>query len=146
MYMNNEKIMKVLIILTFSIMLFSCNIQKMPSFISIYEVRGNMYPNYILLKTRPNIFEMYSPAIYYSTIGVWEISNDTMFLFPKYEYWDRNSKLICSEIAPADSTITTIPQQYLIKGNYLIDITNYEPLIPYLFNDSKKPTTYYRCK
>lgn len=146
MYLNNEKFMKAIIIFTCCIMLFSCKSKKTPTFINIYKTQGHIYPNYILLKTQPNIFEMYSPAIYYNTIGLWEVNNDTIFLFPKYEYWNRNGQLICSEITPSDSTMTTIPQQYLIKGDRLIDVTNYKSLIPYLFNDSIIRTTFYRCK
>jgi hypothetical protein len=105
-------------------------------FVAVYK--SDWLGNYMLLKTQPNFFEIYSPSIYGCTVGQWNISNDTLFLFPKYEYFDRNSELKFIEITPENLSVSSIPQQYLIKSDYLTDITDYRIILPELFNNQNK--------
>jgi hypothetical protein len=105
---------------------------------------GHIPPTYILLRTQPKVFEIYSPSIYSSTVGLWNIKNDTLFLFPKCEYFSRNSELKFSEITPKDTSVTTIPQQYLMKNDCLIDITDYRIILPELFSSQNNKTVYKR--
>ena len=87
---------------------------------------------------------MYTPGIYESIVGQWNINKDTLFLFPKYEYFSRNSELKFSEITPKDSSVITIPQQYLIRNECLIDITNYRVVLQEFFSGPNSQTVYKR--
>lgn len=140
--------MKKIAIVFFCVLLFSCATQKitLSPFIAAYKSDwvGNVYPEYILLRTQPKVFEKYSPGIYASIVGQWNINNDTLFLFPKYEYFSRNTELKFSEITPKDSSVATIPQQYLIKNDCLIDITDYSVVLQELFNNQNNKTVYQR--
>lgn len=142
--------MKNVIIVFLCIFLFSCRTDKMTlsPFVTVYKSEriGNVYPGYIVLKTQPQVFEMYAPGIYTSTIGQWNINNDTLFVFPKYEYYSKDSKLLFIEISPADSSVTTIRQQYLIKKDCLIDITDYRVALPEPFNNQNSKMVYKRVK
>ena len=66
-------------------------------------------------------------------IGNIRISNDTIHLLPRYEYLGER----IWEINPKDTTIGTIPQQYLIRDDKLIDITDFNnyPLLNSFFGD-----------
>lgn len=142
--------MKKIAVVLCCILFFSCASQKitLSPFITIYKNDwvGNIYPEYILLKTRPKIFEIYAPGIYESFFGKWNINNDTLFLFPQHEYYSRNSELNFSEITPKDSSVATIARQYLIKDDCLIDITDYNVVLQELFSNQNKETVYKRIK
>lgn len=138
--------MKKAVIIFCCILLFSCKVQKttLSPFVAVYkrERVGNVLPVYMILKTQPKIFEMYASGIYASTIGEWNIANDTLFLLPKYEYYASENKMYMLEITPADSSVTAIPQQYLIKNDCLIDITDYSIILPELFNNQDYKAVY----
>jgi len=140
--------MKKITIVLYCVLCFSCTSQRitLSPFVAIYRSDwvGNVYPEYILLKTQPKVFEKYSPGIYTSTVGQWNINNDTLFLFPKYEFFSRNSDLKFSVITPTDSSLATIPQQYLIKNDCLIDITDYSVVLQELFSSQNSKTVYKR--
>ena len=131
--------MKKIAVFFYCVLLFSCKSQQitLSPFVAVYKSDwvGNVYPIYIMLKTQPKVFEIYAPGIYESVVGQWKINSDTLFLFPKYEYFSRNSELKFSEIAPKDSSVATIPQQYLIKNDCLIDITDYSVVLRELFSN-----------
>ena len=112
-----------------SVLLLSCKTQKVlpDSFVSVYKSNriGNIYPEYIILKSKTKTFEKFSPGLDYGVIGVWEASNDTIFLLPKYQYSQRENVCNFSELTNDDLSLATIPQKYMIKDNTLIDITDY---------------------
>ncbi|HPK29790.1 MAG TPA: hypothetical protein PK979_01960 [Bacteroidales bacterium] len=140
--------MKRIIFILSCILLFSCKAEKttLSPFFSVYksDLVGNIAPSYILLRTQPPTFEIYSPAIYGSLFGQWDMSNDTLFLFPEYEYFYRDSESRMSEISPQDTSMLTIPQQYLIKDDSLIDITNYSAILPEPFTNQSHQMVYKR--
>ncbi len=140
--------MKKIIFILSCILLFSCKAEKttLSPFVSVYKSDriGNILPSYIFLRTQPQTFEIDSPAIYGSIFGQWEISNDTLFLFPEYEYFYRDSESRMSKISPQDTSMLTIPQQYLIKDDCLIDVTNYSAILPEPFNNQSHQMVYKR--
>jgi len=142
--------MKKYILILLCILIVSCKTQKetLSPFVAVYkrERVGNVLPIYMILKTQPKIFEMYAPGIYASTIGEWNIANDTLYILPKYEYYASQNNMYMHEITPIDSSITSIPQQYLMKNNCLIDITDYSIILPELFTDKSNQDVYKRCK
>ena len=140
--------MRKIVIIFCCILLLSCSTQKitLSPFVSVYKSDwvGNILPEYIILRTQPEVFEIYAPNVYASTVGQWSIKNDTLFLFPQYEYFSRNSKLNFSEITAQDTSVAAIPQQYLIKNNCLIDITDYSIVLPELFSNQDYKAVYKR--
>lgn len=140
--------MKRIVIILCCILLFSCKVQKttLSPFVTIYKSDwvGNIFPEYIFLRTQPKIFEKYSPGIYESMFGQWNTRNDTLFLYPIYECSSRDLELNLSKVTQEDSNVATIPQQYLIKNDCLIDITNYSTILPELFNNQNCKTVYKR--
>jgi hypothetical protein len=138
--------MRKIIIVFFCFLLFSCASQKitLSPFITAYKSDwiGNIYPEYILLRIQPKVFEIYTPEVYESVFGEWKIDNDTLCLFPQHEYFSRNSELKISEITPSDSSVATIARRYLIKNNCLIDITDYNIVLQGLFSNQDNKTVY----
>ncbi len=125
--------MKNLVTIFACVLLLSCNTPKMTlsPYVAVYksEGGGNILPTYIFLKTQPQVYEIYAPGIYLSTIGQWNISNDTLFFLAKYEYSKENNEL--DMYIPEDLTISSIPQQYLIRNDSLINITDYSTILLY---------------
>lgn len=115
-------------------------------FIAIYKSSSNenIPPTYILLRTQPKVFEVYSPVIHSGTFGEWRIQNDTLLLSPKSEFLSRNSTIRFSKITPMDTSVSTIPQQYLIKNDCLIDITDYNTILPSSLNNQAFRAKFYR--
>jgi hypothetical protein len=141
--------MRKYIVIFFCILIVSCKTQKetLSPFMAVYKENGdghNIYPSYILLKIQPKIFEIYAPGIYASIVGEWNIANDTLYVFPTFEYYASENKMHMHKITPADSSVTTIPQQYLIKNDCLIDITDYGIILPELFNNQNYKAVYKR--
>jgi hypothetical protein len=140
--------MKKITIVFYCVLFFSCKSQQITfsPFVAVYKNDwvGNVYPTYVILKTQPKVFEIYAPGIYESMVGEWNINNDTLFLFPQYEYFSRNSELKFSEITPKDSSVATIPQQYLIKNDCLIDITDYSVVLQELSSNQNNKKVYKR--
>lgn len=120
---------KTIIGLLCNVMLFSCSGLRVgnSTFCDIFQnngVVGNILPEYIILKSHPKTFEIYSPGAYLSVYGKWKTSEDTLFLFPLYKLVGYSIK----DISACDSTELTIMHKYLIKQNQLIDITDYSPI------------------
>lgn len=99
-------------------------------FVTIYERASehNILPAYIILREQPELYEIYSPQIFESIFGQWKISNDTLYLFPIYEAFERDGVLKFS--TKLDTSILTIPQKYLMRCDSIIDITDYSGLFP----------------
>ncbi len=126
------------ILIFISVFLFSCKTQKtdyLPC-MAIYkrEPAGRIDASCIILKTQPNIFEIYVPSTYASIIGEWEVTNDTLHLFPKYDYYASEKKMKMTEIVQnkEDLSFLTINQQYLLTKDSLVDITDYSIFSPEL--------------
>jgi len=140
--------MKKIIVVLFCVLFFSCASRKitLSPFIAAYKSDwvGNINPEYIVLRTQPKVFEIYTPGVYESIFGVWEINYDTLRLFPRHEYFSRNSELKILEITPQDSSVATIVRQYFIKNGCLIDMTDYNVLLKGLFRTQNDKTVYKR--
>lgn len=91
--------------------------------IFIAERVGEKLPEYLFLKKYDRTFDFYYPMGQTSVLGTWKILNDTLFLFPYYEYSSQMHRL-----EPEDSSIISISQKYLIHKGNLIDITDYSVL------------------
>lgn len=122
--------MKKIIFFLCACALFSCSVKKttLSPFVSVYKRDwvGEMLPEYIIIKTLPKTFEIYGPGISMSVLGEWNNKNDTLFLFPKYEYYDSAYHNVGQE----NLSIATIAQKYLIKKDCLIDVTDYDAAMP----------------
>lgn len=118
------------IIIVLPYLFHSCKTKKtsLAPFVTVYKNDwvGNIYPEYILLKHQTQTFEKFAPGIYESIIGEWQINNDTLYLYPKYEYLLKNDTYHLSQIENKEKGIRTISQKFLIKINSLIDLTEYE--------------------
>lgn len=106
---------------------------------------------YIILKTNPQIYELNTILNCESTIGEWKKNKDTLFLIPKYTCYLRNKKMRMVEITEEDDkNISNIPQQYLMRNDSLIDITDYNivltGILEGLFDLNKSRDEYVRCK
>jgi hypothetical protein len=119
----------------------------------VYKRPGvaNTRPVYIILKTRPQLFESDDILNRESTIGEWKKNKDTLFLIPKYTCYLRNKKMRMVEITEEDDkNISNIPQQYLMRNDSLIDITDYNivltGILEGLFDLNKSRDEYIRCK
>ncbi|WP_291529883.1 hypothetical protein [Bacteroides sp. UBA939] len=125
--------MKNLVTIFACVLLLSCNTKKMTlsPYVAVYKSEGGgiFLPTYIFLRTQPKVYEIYAPGIRLSTIGQWNISNDTLFFLAKYEYSGKNNELYM--YIPEEPTISSIPQQYLIRNDSLIDITDYSTILLY---------------
>jgi hypothetical protein len=141
---------KIYIILTVSLLTLSaCGTRKNARipYLSIFAnkgIPGMIYPEYIILRTHPSVYEMYSPGVYESVWGEWKIRNDTLLLHPKAGFTNRDMKISFLKVTSKDSTMMTIPQQYLVRKNCIIDVTDYSSILPEPFKSQDSKTTYYR--
>ena len=84
---------------------------------------------YIILREQPKVFEMqYSSQIGFVTFGGWNMMNDTLYLYPRYESGDHSALKKLREIRLSNLTLFNIPQKYVIVGDKLIDRTDYSIL------------------
>ena len=108
----------------------SCTSQKatLSPFIQIYKDDWvpNIKPSYIILRTESKTFEIYAPSIDESVFGEWNVKNDTLFLFPKYECFNSDFHKVDQD----DLSVITVTQRYLIKKDCLIDVTDYDAAMP----------------
>jgi hypothetical protein len=106
---------------------------------------------YIILKTNPQIYELNTILNRESIIGEWKRNKDTLFLIPKYTCYLRNKKMRMVEITEEDDkNISNIPQQYLMRNDSLIEITDYSVvftgILEGLFDPKSFREEYIRCK
>ena len=84
---------------------------------------------YIILREQPKVFEIqYSSQIGSVTFGGWNMMNDTLYLYPRYESGDHSALKKLREIRLSNLTLFNIPQKYVIVGDKLIDRTDYSIL------------------
>ena len=86
--------------------------------------------SYLILREQPKVFEMqYSSQIGFVTFGGWNMMNDTLYLYPRYESGlDDPALKKLREIRLSNLTLFNIPQKYVIVGDKLIDRTDYSIL------------------
>lgn len=80
-------------------------------------------------------------------IGTWETKSDTLFLYPKYLYRNDGSKIEVIETKKQPLEDYEVKQEYLIRGEKIIDITDYDKKIISPERDSflvKSPAKFYR--
>ena len=75
-------------------------------------------------------FEIYSPTMCITTIGMWKTKGDTLICTPSLDYAVEKGKLYTENLNDTIKTVTSIPKRYLIKGNILLDITDYNQIYP----------------
>ena len=81
--------------------------------------------SYLILREQPKVFEMqYSSQIGFVTFGGWNMMNDTLYLYPRYESGDHSALKKLREIRLSNLTLFNIPQKYVIDGDKLIDKTD----------------------
>jgi hypothetical protein len=119
----------------------------MAPYMSVFKSDEN--PNipsvYIVLKTHPTSYEIYTPLLYGSVIGDWTQSKDTLYLYPKYDVQNRGDGLKFRVVSQENPTMLTITHKLLVKQDELLDVTNYDSIfkdmsMPY----SKIDSTVYR--
>ena len=85
--------------------------------------------SYLILREQPKVFEMqYSSQIGFVTFGGWNMMNDTLYLYPRYESGVHSALKKLREIRLSNLTLFNIPQKYVIVGDKLIDRTDYSIL------------------
>ena len=85
--------------------------------------------SYLILREQPKVFEMqYSSQIGFVTFGGWNMMNDTLYLYPRYESGDHSALKKLREIRLSNLALFNIPQKYVIVGDKLIDRTDYSIL------------------
>jgi len=110
-----RKTMKYLIVSFVCALLLSCSHYKTihSSYVALYRMDrvGEIPPQYLILKIKPKFFENYSPVLQSCIVGQWNVNNDTLYLFPKYEYYYKNDEIKIDEITTENLSIVSIPQQ-----------------------------------
>lgn len=113
------------------LLLSSCSMgyPSLPPYIHIYKSDwiGEMEPDMIFIWTRDSNqqYEYYDPTTQSSIYGQWHKDKDTLFLEPEYESCLRRDSLRFNSISQQDSSVTSITQKFLIRKDYLIDITDF---------------------
>ena len=101
---------------------------KMGSWICIYRnvVPPNIRTTFLIINRQPNTYELHVTGEE-SVFGHWHLSNDTLFLNPYWEHTCLNNYCDCVSVfsMDADTTISTIPQQFILRNDTLFDITDY---------------------
>ena len=61
---------------------------------------------------------------------MWKTKGDTLICTPSLDYAVEKGKLYTENLNDTIKTVTSIPKRYLIKGNILLDITDYNQIYP----------------
>ena len=64
--------------------------QIQPEYIVLYKQNGvgEVLPDYLLLKDKIKSYEFFFPGLSLSVFGNYDIFDDTLYLYPRYEYTD----------------------------------------------------------
>lgn len=126
--------MKRIIFFSFCVILASCSINRASRYpyYAVYnnEGVGEIMPSYIILRSRPHLFESYDPNTQCSTFGEWKTKNDTLLLTPFYLIAQGSSGLHASSISQQDTSFVSIPMAFLVGKDYIVDITDYSVVWP----------------
>ena len=126
-----KKYIFIIILCYFNVSCQTYNPIGMPYMSDIYISPRNAAADdtYIILREQPKVFEMqYSSQIGFVTFGGWNMMNDTLYLYPRYESGDHSALKKLREIRLSNLTLFNIPQKYVIVGDKLIDRTDYSIL------------------
>ena len=146
---------KVVYVIIGLLLLSSCCTHRvtLSPYVFVYKrpAVANTRPVYIILKTRPQLFESNDVLNRESIIGEWKRNKDTLFLIPQYRCYLRNKKMRMVEITEEDDkNISNIPQQYLMRNDSLIEITDYSivftGILEGLFDPKSFREKFVRCK
>ena len=127
-----RRIRFIIILCYFNVSCQTYNPIGMPYMSDIYISPRNAAADdtYIILREQPKVFEIqYSSQIGSVTFGGWNMMNDTLYLYPRYESGlDDPALKKLREIRLSNLTLFNIPQKYVIVGDKLIDRTDYSIL------------------
>ena len=126
-----KKYIFIIILCYFNVSCQTYNPIGMPYMSDIYISPRNAATDdsYLILREQPKVFEMqYSSQIGFVTFGGWNMMNDTLYLYPRYESGDHSALKKLREIRLSNLTLFNIPQKYVIVGDKLIDRTDYSIL------------------
>ena len=126
-----KKYICIIILCYFNVSCQTYNPIGMPYMSDIYISPRNAATDdsYLILREQPKVFEMqYSSQIGFVTFGGWNMMNDTLYLYPRYESGDHSALKKLREIRLSNLTLFNIPQKYVIVGDKLIDRTDYSIL------------------
>ena len=127
-----KKYIFIIILCYFNVSCQTYNPIGMPYMSDIYISPRNAAADdtYIILREQPKVFEIqYSSQIGSVTFGGWNMMNDTLYLYPRYESGlDDPALKKLREIRLSNLTLFNIPQKYVIVGDKLIDRTDYSIL------------------
>ena len=127
-----KKYIFIIILCYFNVSCQTYNPIGMPYMSDIYISPRNAATDdsYLILREQPKVFEMqYSSQIGFVTFGGWNMMNDTLYLYPRYESGlDEPALKKLREIRLSNLTLFNIPQKYVIVGDKLIDRTDYSIL------------------
>ena len=126
-----KKYLFIIILCYFNVSCQTYNPIGMPYMSDIYISPRNAATDdsYLILREQPKVFEIqYSSQIGSVTFGGWNMMNDTLYLYPRYESGDHSALKKLREIRLSNLTLFNIPQKYVIVGDKLIDRTDYSIL------------------
>lgn len=140
---EDEKTFIIIMIVCFC----SCSAihQNNASFYTYQSVgNGVSVPTFITLKKFGRTFEIYSPTMQITTVGMWKTKDDTLIFTPSLDYTVENEKLYIEHLNDTIKTVTSIPKRYLIKGEELIDITDYRQIYSEFMGDEQPVSSQYK--
>ena len=116
------------------------------AFFRTYESLNNgvIAPTFITLKKPGKTFEIYSPTMCITTIGMWETKGDTLIFTPSLDYTVEKEKLYIENLNDSIKTVTSIPKYYLIKGDILHEITDYSQIYPEFMGNERPISSQYK--
>lgn len=144
--MKNIFFKMILIIMTI-IVVCSCSVtHQKNAFFRIYESidNGASDPTFIMLKNLGRTFEIYSPTMRITTVGMWETRGDTLIFSPSLDYTAEKGKLHIENLNDSIKTVTSISKQYIIKGDMIFDITNYDQIYPGFIGNEQPISSQYK--
>lgn len=138
---------KMILIITTIIVVCSCSVtHQKNAFFRIYESidNGASDPTFITLKNLGRAFEIYSPTMRITTVGMWETRGDILIFSPSLDYTAEKGKLYIENLNDSIKTVTSISKQYIIKGDMLFDITNYDQIYPGFIGNEQPISSQYK--
>lgn len=86
--------------------------------------------SYFIMREKPRMFEIHLPDDWKMIMGNWEITNDTVYLNPMYEYYTKENEYLIREISLSRSACIAFPKKSLKRRNLLIDKIEYNIVGP----------------
>lgn len=79
-----------------------------------------------------------------TTIGIWETKGDTLMFTHSLDCTVEKGKLNIENLNDSIKTVTSIPKRFLIKGDILLDITDYRQIYPEFMGNEKPISSQYK--